>query len=92
MDGSGESSNGDSVGRVTKDPTQAVETSLKSITADMLLTALNGRDGSLTKANLIIDSGIHKTLLTEEQWERLQPKGVNRMLKLKESAVRLIPY
>ena len=52
---------------------------LESRTADVLLAALNSGDVSPTKANLLIDSDIHKTLLAEEQWERPLLRGANRM-------------
>ena len=56
------------------------------------MAALDGGDGFPMKADLLIDSVIHKTLLMKEQWERPQLRGANRIPKLKESAVRLIPY
>ena len=59
---------------------------------NMLLMAVNGGEGSPMKANLLIDSGIYKTLLMEEQWERLWLEGMNRMPKLEESGIRLISY
>ena len=66
-----ECSDTDIVGQVSKDFILAVEISPKSRTVDVLLTALNGWDSSPMKANLLIDSGVYKTLLTEEQWEKL---------------------
>ena len=44
------------------------------------------------KADLLIDSGVYRTVLTEEQWKQIQPEGANRMPKLNKSTVRLMPY
>ena len=44
------------------------------------------------KARLIIDSGVYKTLLTEELWENLWPERINSTPQLEESTVRCIPY
>ena len=43
-------------------------------------------------ANMLIDSGIHETLLTEEQWERMWPEVTDRNPKLNTSALKLVPY
>ena len=55
--------------------------------ANMLLTALHGGEGPTMKARLIIDSGVYKTLLTEELWENLQPERENSTPQLEESSV-----
>ena len=44
------------------------------------------------KANLLIDSGVYKTLLTEGQWENIRPGGANRRPELNKSMIRLVPY
>ena len=39
----------------------------------------------------LIDSGIYKTQLTEELWEKLWPERMNSMVQLEESSFRFTP-
>ena len=87
-----ESNTGDSIGRVSKD-FWALEVSPKSKMAELQLTALDwGNRSKQIKSDLLIDSGVYRTVLTEEQWRQIQPEGANRMPELKKTAVRLVPY
>ena len=53
----------DSIGQVTEDVNWAAGSTPKGRTADVLLTALHGGEITPMKANLLIDSGVYKTLL-----------------------------
>ena len=60
---------------------------------EVWLTALDGRERPRqTKANLLIVSGVYKTLLTEGQWENIRPEGANRTPELNKSMISLVPY
>ena len=51
------------------------------------MTALDrGSQSKQIRADLLIDSGVYRTLLMEEQWKQIQPEGANRMQKLKKSS------
>ena len=39
----------------------------------------------------MIDLGVYKTLLTEEQWKLIQPEGAHEVLELKKGISRLVP-
>ena len=58
-----------------------------------LLTVLDhGQAAKELKVEFLIDSGVYRTLLTEEQWKKVQADGSNRKPKLKINKVRLVPY
>ena len=44
------------------------------------------------EVKFLIDTGVYRTLLREEHWNKLQPEVRNRMSKLRESKVKLVPY
>ena len=44
------------------------------------------------EVEFLIDMGLYRTLLTEEHWNQLQPEVRDRMSKLRESKVKLVPY
>ena len=63
---------GDSIGQVSEDFIWAAEVSPKSKMAELQLTALDqGNWSKQIKADLLIDSGVYRTLLTEEQWRQI---------------------
>ena len=69
VDGSEEESKGDSIGQVSEDFIWPAGIPPKSKIAELQLTAPDqGSRSKQTKANLLIDSGVYRTLLMEEQW------------------------
>ena len=82
----------DSVGRVTEGVDRTMSNTMKGRMAKVLLTALHRKEKGPVKANLLVDSGVHKTLLTEEQWERIRPGKTSNKPQLEESNIRLTPY
>ena len=64
----------------------------KSKTADIRLTVLDhGQQAKQLPVKLLIDSGVYRTLLSEEDWQRVQASGTNRTTKLKNNKVRFVP-
>ena len=60
---------------------------------DLQLTVLDqGSPTKQMKVEFLIDTGVYRTLLTEEHWKQLQPEVRDRTSMLRESKVRLVPY
>ena len=88
-----EGNTGDKIGQVSEEFIWAVEFSPKCKTAELQLIALDqGSQSKQITADLLIDLGVYRTLLTEEHWKRIQPEGANKMPELKESTIRFVPY
>ena len=80
------------VGRV-EEMVRAADGSKKSKTANIQLTMLDhGQQSKQLIASFLIDSGVYRTLLSEEQWQLVQADKNNRRPKLKKNKVRLVPY
>ena len=87
-----EESDTDSIGRVAE-IVRATGGSKKSKTADIQLTVLDhGQQAKQLPVKLLIDSGVYRTLLSEEDWQQVQAGKNNRMPKLKRNKVKLVPY
>ena len=80
------------VGRVAE-VVRAASDGKKNKTADILLTILDhGKQAKQLTARFLIDSGVYRTLLSEEQWRQVQADKNNRKPKLKRNRVKLVPY
>ena len=84
-----------SVGRVVESGSEKVnaanQCSVKNITAHLKLTALDkGRPSDEVDVELLVDSGVHKTLLSERDWQKLA-QG-ERKVKIKRCKVNFTPY
>ena len=84
-----------SVGRVVESGSEKVnaanQQSVKNITTHLKLTALDkGRPSDEVDVELLVDSGVHKTLLSERDWQKLA-KG-DRKAKIKRCKVNFTPY
>ena len=80
-----------SIGRV-QEIVRAVDDG-KNKTADIELAVLyDGHQSKPLKVKLLIDSGVHKTLLSEEQWRQVQMDRRGSRPKLLKNKVRLVPY
>ena len=80
----------DSIGRVTEVVRAAGE---KSRATDLKFTVLDhGRKAKDVKIQLLIDSGVHKTLLSEEHWSLVKASPNTRPPKLKKNKVRFVPF
>jgi hypothetical protein len=61
--------------------------------AKVTLTALDhGVKSKETKMELLIDSGVHKTLLREEDWKRVSAVKGERPPKLKKNKIKFVPF
>ena len=80
-----------SVGRVKvvdiKEPVRSVQGN-KSKLAKIKLTALDsGRPSLETEMNLLIESGVSKTLISESCWRKVRQRKGDSMMRLKKSKV-----
>ena len=77
-----DNSDTEGIGRIV----EAVRTTgdtVKNRTANVLMTVLDhGQAAEELRVNFLIDSGVYRTLLTEEQWQQVQAVGGNRKPKL----------
>ena len=65
----------------------------KSRQAKLKLTALDsGRPSLETNIELVIDSGVSKTLISEEDWRKVKQKKGQPMMRLKRSKVNFSPF
>ena len=63
----------------------------KNITAMLKVTALDkGRPSDQVDMELLVDSGVNKTLLSEKDWQKIA-RG-HRKVKLKRCRVNFTPY
>ena len=80
------------VGRVAE-VVRSASDGKKNKTADILLTILDhGKQAKQLTARFLIDSGVYRTLLSEEQWRQVRADKDNRKPKLKRNRVKLVPY
>ena len=45
-----------------------------------------------TDINLLIDSGVHKTIISEKDWNLVKPKSGGKKLKLKKCRTKFRPF
>ena len=65
----------------------------KSVKAVLALTALdNGRPSLQTKVELLIDSGVHKTLICEQDWLKFKQIRGEKPIKLKINRTKFRPF
>ena len=82
----------ESIGRIVE-VVRATGDTVKNKTADLRMEVLdNGHKAKELEVNFLIDSGVYRTLLTEEQWLKVQAVKGNRKPRLKKNMVRLVPY
>ena len=82
----------DSIGRVVE-IVRAAGDNAKNKTADVQMTVLDhGQPAKELTVEFLIDSGVYRTLLTEEQWQRVQAAKNHRRPTLKRNRVKLVPY
>ena len=87
-----EHSDTDRIGRVVE-IVRAAGDNVKNKTADIQMTVLDhGQPARELTVEFLIDSGVYRTLLTEEQWQRVQADKNNRKPTLKRNRVKLVPY
>ena len=73
----------DSIGRVAE-IVRAAGSDVKNKTTQLQMTVLDhGQAAKELQVEFLIDSGVYRTLLTEEQWKKVQADGSNRKPKLK---------
>ena len=67
-----DSEDSEGIGRISKEYVRATGTTPKSKTTDLQLTALDqGSPPKQIKVEFLIDTGVYRTLLTEEHWKQL---------------------
>ena len=52
----------------------------------------HGRPSKETNLNLLIDSGVHKTIISEKDWNLVKPKSGEKRLKLKKCKTKFRPF
>ena len=95
IDGESDTYSGESLGCVLEETCEKVRAvgSLQSKSATLKFTALDHGIKSLSlECDFIIDSGVHKTLLSEKDWKKVQSSPDSRKPKLKRSNVRFKPF
>ena len=87
-----EASDTDSIGRVAEMVRAAGDTR-QNKTADIQLTVLDhGEQARELSVQLLIDSGVYRTLLSEEHWLQVKASKTTSKPKLKRNKVRFVPY
>ena len=90
-----ETDSGSSVGRVTERHAetvrQAQQTKGRCAVVSMDIQAVNrGRPSKMIQFRPLVDSGVHKTLLSEADWAVMQSQ--DKMLRIKKCRVKFTPY
>ena len=52
----------------------------------------HGKPSRETNLNMLIDSGVHKTIISEKDWNLVKPKSGEKMLKLKKCKTKFRPF
>ena len=52
----------------------------------------HGRPSKEMNLNLLIDSGMHKTIISKKDWNLVKPKSVEKRLKLKKCNKKFRPF
>ena len=61
--------------------------------AQVVMTALDhGISSHAAKSNLLIDSRVNKTLLSEKDWQQIRPHHIPRKPKLKKNKTNFTPF
>ena len=95
---SDESDTEESVGRVKEeesDDVRALKDKVEQKSEEALMKVIIKDHKELSKpvdVKLLIDSGVHKTLLSEKDWNRVKPMRGNKPAKLKVCHTRFSPF
>ena len=87
--------NNDQVGRVIEQQKEDVRALVdpSSKLAQVVMIALDhGISSHAAKSNLLIDSGVNKTLLSEKDWQQIRPHHIPRKPKLKKNKTNFTPF
>ena len=81
------------VDEVVHAATEVEKPKLKEETSKLSLTALDkGRPSQPADVNLLIDSGVYKTLLCEEDWHKVKQRPGDKPIKLKGCRTNFRPF
>ena len=94
---SNESDSEESVGRVEEESedVRALKDNVELKSEEALMKVIIKDHKELSKpvyVKLLIDSGVHKTLLSEKDWDRVKPMRGNKPAKLKVCHTRFSPF
>ena len=65
----------------------------KEETAEIKMAALDhGIKSKISLLELLVDTGVNKTILSEAQWHKLRPEKGERAPSLKKSRMRFTPF
>ena len=89
---SDEGGDANGIGRVVE-TVRATGDEVKSRTADLRMTIVDhGQAAQPLTVNMLIDSGVYRTLLLEKDWQRVQAGGNGKKPKLKSNDITFRPY